>query len=83
MFDYYRIMFDYGIEHRVSYSARNEAKSFFFDVIAKFETQGCQWYEVKQIKSIFADKGNVEQGLGLSLLPTSTSSYFFISYTKI
>ena len=25
-----------------------------------FDTQGCQWYGVKRIKSIFADKGNCE-----------------------
>ena len=36
----------------------------------KLETQGCQWYGVKGIKSIFVDKEIEEQGLGhSSLLP--------------
>ena len=29
-----------------------------FLMTRNFETQGCQWYGVKQINSIFADKGN-------------------------
>ena len=41
-----------------------------------FETQGCRWYEVKRIKSIFADKGVVKQGLG-HLFIISSSSHFF------
>ena len=42
-----------------------------FLMSGKFETQGYQWFGVKRIKSIFADKGNiiVEQGLGYSLQP--------------
>ena len=35
----------------------------------KFETKCCQWYGVKRMKSIFADKGIVEQDLGTPLLP--------------
>ena len=30
----------------------------------KFKTQSCQWYAVKRIKSVFADKGILEQDLG-------------------
>ena len=29
-----------------------------FLMTRNFETLGCQWYGVKQINSIFADKGN-------------------------
>ena len=42
-----------------------------------FETQVCQWYGVKQIKSFFADKGYVvKQGLG-HLFITLNSSHFY------
>ena len=43
------------IEHCFAYSARNFSKSFFL-MSGKFKTQGCLWYGVKGIKSIFADK---------------------------
>ena len=33
----------------------------------KFETQGCQYYEGKRIKSVFADKGNSKTSLGATL----------------
>ena len=41
-----------------------------------FETQVCQWYGVKRIKSIFADKGIGEKDLGHFII-TSNGSLFF------
>ena len=38
--------------------------SHSFLMSPKFETQGCQWYGVKQINSIFADKRNSETRIG-------------------
>ena len=43
----------------------------------KFETQNCQWYGVKRIKSIFVDKGRVEQGLGQIFIILRNSFHFF------
>ena len=42
-----------------------------------FETQGCQWYGVKKIKFIFADKENSGTSFRAHLFITSSSSYFF------
>ena len=33
----------------------------------KFETQGCQWHGVKQIKYIFTDEGNSRTRIGATL----------------
>ena len=63
------------VEYRVSYSVRT-LQGHPFLMSRKFETQGCPWYGAKWIKSIFADRGILEQGLG-HLLITSTSSHFF------
>ena len=47
-----------------------------FLMARNFETQGCQWYRLTQIRSIFADKGN--NGTRLQhLFITSSSSHFF------
>ena len=51
-------------------------RSHPFLMSQKFKMQGCQWYGVKWIKSIFANKGIVEQGLR-QLFITSSGSYFF------
>ena len=48
----------------------------------KLETQGGQWYGVKRIKSIFADRGRVEQGLG-HLFIASSSSFCFFNNTNL
>ena len=45
----------------------------------KFETQGCQWYRVKRITSIFADKGIEEQGLEHVII--TSSGFHFINKT--
>ena len=42
----------------------------------KFDLQGCQWYEVKQIKSIFAEKGIVKQDLGRFFISLCSSHFF-------
>ena len=34
-------------------------QSHSFLMLLQFETQGCHWYAIKRIKSIFADKGNI------------------------
>ena len=47
-----------------------------FLMLKKFETQGCQWYRVKGIKSIFADRGSSGKRLGLFFI-TSSSPHFF------
>ena len=33
-------------------------QSYLFPVSQKFKMLSCQWYRIKQIKSIFGDKGN-------------------------
>ena len=40
------------------------------------EILGCQWYGVKQIKSIFGTRGIVEKGLGYLLVSSSSSDFF-------
>ena len=39
-------------------------QSHFFLMSRKFKTQNCQWFEVKQIKSIFAEKWDSETRFG-------------------
>ena len=50
--------------------------SHHFLMTWKFKTQRCQWFGVKRIISIFADKGNRGTNLG-NLLITSSSPRFF------
>ena len=40
-----------------------------------FKSRGCQWYEVKRIKSIFANNENGETRFGTSLLPQVVFSF--------
>ena len=68
-------MFTIIIELRVAYSARNFAKSSFFES-GNFKMQGCQWYVVKRIKSTVATKGNIEKSLQ-HLLIISGGFHFF------
>ena len=52
-----RSTLDAIVEHCVDYSARNFTK-WSFVMSLNFETLSCQWFGVKRIKCIFADKGN-------------------------
>ena len=73
-------MFTIIIEHRFAYSARNFAKSSFSDV-RNFETQSCQWYVAKRIKSTVADKGN--SGKSLQHLFIISSDFHFFNETDL
>ena len=54
------------VEHRIVYSARN-LQSHPFLMSRNFETQGCQWYEIKRIIAIFAGEGNSKTRSGSPL----------------
>ena len=73
-------MFTIIIEHRVAYSTKNFAKSYFF-VVTKFRYAGCQWYLVKRIKSTIADKGN--SGKSLQHLFVISSDFHFFNETDL
>ena len=51
-------------KHRATYSARNFAKSSFSSRHEIWKRRFVDWYRVKRIKSIFADKELVKQALG-------------------
>ena len=53
-----------GLSNIVFGIMRESLQSDPFPMSQNFETQGCQWYGVKRIKSSFANKRNMEQGLG-------------------
>ena len=60
----------------VRYTAKNFEKSSF-SVVAKFRNaRWVIWYEFKRNKSIFADNGSSEQGLGHLLIITSNYHFF-------
>ena len=62
-------------ERNVRYNLQKILQSHFF-LMPRIETQDCQGYGVKRIKSNFADKGNNGTRFGTSLY-TSNSPQFF------
>ena len=54
------------MEHRL-FILQKLLPSHPFRISRNFETKRCQWYGVKQIKSIFVDKGNSGTRFGASL----------------
>ena len=50
-------------------------QSHSFLMSRKFETQNCQLYEVKQMKSIFADQGNTNSEAKFGMWPRVSLYY--------
>ena len=67
------------IKHCVSAYSKRNLQSHPFLMLQNFETHSCQWYSVKQIKSIFAD----EENRGTTFRGTSSLSHQVVLISSI